>query len=183
MNNVVSLYTSAWIEISRRWLHRRRIRVALYTSAWIEMTDSGHQVSATASRTLHECVDWNSLTLIAATVSPKSHSTRVRGLKLKERYATSEAGSRTLHECVDWNHNLALTGWKYHVALYTSAWIEIFVPDNVPTTAICRTLHECVDWNNSRISNVMCQFRRTLHECVDWNTIYNNSTFAVIKSV
>ena len=55
------------------------------------------------SRTLHECVDWNSAFC-------SIWRTRV---------------SRTLHECVDWNFNSVPPFNILDVALYTSAWIEI----------------------------------------------------------
>ncbi len=32
----VALYTSAWIETTKRWQHNFCFNVALYTSAWIE---------------------------------------------------------------------------------------------------------------------------------------------------
>ena len=57
----VALYTSAWIEIPAYQAMTRASMVALYTSAWIEIA-------------LIEVQSWN---------NRMSHSTRVRGLKLK----------------------------------------------------------------------------------------------------
>ena len=55
------------------------------------------------------------------------------------------------------------------VALYTSAWIEIALTDCVRGKCRCRTLHECVDWNPCPHALDALSLRRTLHECVDWN--------------
>ena len=83
----VALYTSAWIEmISRKTSHRFE-KVALYTSAWIEINKAKLNQDFTPSRTLHECVDWN---------------TDQNGEK------KSDFG-RTLHECVDWNNRLKVS--------------------------------------------------------------------------
>ena len=56
----VALYTSAWIEILKRAAKLIKKAVALYTSAWIEIN----------------------LLLQFASAIKRSHSTRVRGLKL-----------------------------------------------------------------------------------------------------
>ena len=60
---------------------------------------------------------------------PTSHSTRVRGLKLRL--------STIIFVVIP-------------VALYTSAWIEIAEQFEYLDHYLCRTLHECVDWNYSR---------------------------------
>ena len=97
----VALYTSAWIEISRKQRDGVLVYVALYTSAWIEIT-----------------------LVIQNHSTSKSHSTRVRGLKY-HKPASVQADDhvalytsawiemidrglfwaayqcRTLHECVD----------------------------------------------------------------------------------
>ena len=63
-------------------------------------------------RTLHECVDWNTI-------------------YNNIPYAIC---GRTLHECVDWNvYNLHVF-FVNRVALYTSAWIEIWRTGNVRRT-------------------------------------------------
>ena len=77
-----------------------------------------------------------------------SHSTRVRGLKLRK------CGPHT--RCCP-------------VALYTSAWIEIIKMHTYHSSPFRRTLHECVDWNFVASDKLLNFARRTLHECVDWN--------------
>ena len=190
--NAVALYMSAWIEInsSPEWnastsSHSTWVRglkctccsisnkfdiVALYMSAWIEISGSFEFAFTVIRRTLHECVDWNFIHKLRFKARNKSHSTWVRGLKF-------------------------LMKWKQQtitpVALYMSAWIEIFNPKAIIEEKIRRTLHECVDWNKKfapifiqiieshstwvrGLKYIVCvneqlRFRRTLHECVDWN--------------
>ena len=83
----VALYTSAWIEIVQHFNFSAFHIVALYTSAWIEINKAKLNQDFTPSRTLHECVDWN---------------TDQNGEK------KSDFG-RTLHECVDWNNRLKVS--------------------------------------------------------------------------
>ena len=75
-----------------------------------------------------------------------SHSTRVRGLKLQH-------AGHGFHASL--SHSTRVRGLKYqfrvthqhgrNVALYTSAWIEIFHVVVSLVLYTCRTLHECVD--------------------------------------
>ena len=81
-----------------------------------------------------------------------SHSTRVRGLKYQE---------------------IKPAGIKSQVALYTSAWIEIYFVHKGGAACVCRTLHECVDWNTACTFWEAVWQCRTLHECVDWNQFRN----------
>ena len=53
----VALYTSAWIEISYTANLKNEKGVALYTSAWIEILFTKSRWMRWGSRTLHECVD------------------------------------------------------------------------------------------------------------------------------
>ena len=123
---LVALYTSAWIEMLIVSEVTCSTFVALYTSAWIEIRKGRAIPTSPSSRTLHECVDWNSLSRILSVISLLSHSTRVRGLKY---FYTSKNNRRR------------------QVALYTSAWIEILYTSSALSMPSCRTLHECVDWN------------------------------------
>ena len=155
------------------------------------MASNYDKPNALTSRTLHECVDWNT----------------------QDDVSIQKLNSRTLHECVDWNHpalnsatafpvalytsawieipsairidsiiDVALytSAWiempyacitqsSMSVALYTSAWIEMTVSWSVTWMSRCRTLHECVDWNLQLGPKAVSRLRRTLHECVDWN--------------
>ena len=77
----VALYTSAWIEIPSSFWVILLSFVALYTSAWIEIFNLSFMPSTSTGRTLHECVDWNSLANSSSDQLYRSHSTRVRGLK------------------------------------------------------------------------------------------------------
>ncbi len=144
------------------------------------------------SRTLHECVDWNS------------------------RRINSRCGAkcRTLHECVDWNIHSGLTQSITSVALFTSAWIETDIRENIQFwdrqshSSRVRGLkliyvleQRILDWSHSsRVRGlkqmvILCRSAlylvalftsawietrqqrlssrrlscRTLHECVDWN--------------
>ena len=56
------------------------------------------------------------------------------------------------------------------VALFTRAWIEIFVPAEHFTCKLSRPLHEGVDWNIDGKSNFARPRSRPLHEGVDWNS-------------
>ena len=111
---------------------------------------------------------------------------------------------RTLHECVDWNKNGVPSKGEQKVALYTSAWIEIFVIHGMFNPKLRRTLHECVDWNcvGKRdviqfpvalytsawieiVSNAIgldSRYCRTLHECVDWNNAFLSPTQRLFSS-
>ena len=107
----------------------------------------------TGSRTLHECVDWNTGIEGGFGENKKSHSTRVRGLKsLQSQTLCTKPSGRTLHECVDWNNFATLQDASLYVALYTSAWIEIECQELFYPKFSCRTLHECVDWNIGEFS-------------------------------
>ena len=52
---------SAWIEMSKSECSSKTGRVALYMSAWIEIIISDPSNVESHRRTLHECVDWNTL--------------------------------------------------------------------------------------------------------------------------
>ena len=101
-----------------------------------------------AGRTLHECVDWNIPFPPVFVLWHRSHSTRVRGLKF---LSASHLLTYSL------SHSTRVRGLKLSsriaailpssVALYTSAWIEISLSVLNVLKSACRTLHECVDWN------------------------------------
>ena len=55
----VALYMSAWIEIFSVYLSFKLCKVALYMSAWIEIKQIRNNGFSHQSRTLYECVDWN----------------------------------------------------------------------------------------------------------------------------
>ena len=123
---IVALYMSAWIEILqiyrsrqnflshstwvrglksvRTWVRESDRCVALYMSAWIEIFASPAGSPGYISRTLHECVDWNTVLAKQLKKEPRSHSTWVRGLKYEHvaRFLI-QVHCRTLHECADWN--------------------------------------------------------------------------------
>ena len=114
-------------------------------SVWIEISDIFNNLLKCQRHTLHECVDWNTLSMKSNKNRLPSHSTWVCGLKfLVNRLEPLFSASHTLHECVDWNTDL------FH--------------------ALClhdgHTLHECVDWNVARWVCIALVESHTLHECV-----------------
>ena len=166
----VALYTSAWIEISTASRPRQRKS----SRTLHECVDWNNSVTKadfnSARRTLHECVDWNSEWYWSSKMVRRSHSTRVRGLKYQRvheciyHFRSHSTRVRGLKywcwgaECgIDKSHSTRVRGLKLnllamvfilaHVALYTSAWIEIGLFKSIFEKRYCRTLHECVDWN------------------------------------
>ena len=103
------------------------------------------------SRTLRGCVDWNSLVIWCASGRPRSHPSRVRGLKY------IELGSTSFH--IFQSHPSRVRGLKFLiyfqtksfllVAPFAGAWIEIFMAFASTVPLACRTLRGCVDWNKS----------------------------------
>ena len=76
-----------------------------------------------------------------------SHSTRVRGLKLEGRSRAAVYSYVALYTSAwieIWSHIRHIAVWQL-VALYTSAWIEIDEKTELCNLYGCRTLHECVD--------------------------------------
>ena len=192
---LVAPHMGAWIEISTYIPACTSSPVAPHMGAWIEIkcqswhcsqklrrTPHGcvdwNQISRPLimilmSRTPHGCVDWNKFNLPQLTVKKLSHPTWVRGLKyVLLLFIKSPAVCRTLHGCVDWNLHSSAIQYRYPVAPYTGACIEILTTRNLGLNLESRTLHGCVDWNIWRYSNYITWFRRTLHGCVDWNNIY-----------
>ena len=192
----VALYTSAWIEISTASRPRQRKS----SRTLHECVDWNNSVTKadfnSARRTLHECVDWNSEWYWSSKMVRRSHSTRVRGLKYQRvheciyHFRSHSTRVRGLKywcwgaECgIDKSHSTRVRGLKLnllamvfilaHVALYTSAWIEIGLFKSIFEKRYCRTLHECVDWNNMTSSKRLSSKSRTLHECVDWNMMFS----------
>ena len=98
-----------------------------------------------------------------------SHSTRVRGLK----YVYREREERQVHVALYTSAWIEITAWDmrrlvYHVALYTSAWIEIATSQKRPL--------ETSTSHSTRVRGLKSKRRldpgyhlpgRTLHECVD----------------
>src|SRR5574344_1801669 len=103
--------------------NRIRARVALFTSAWIE--------------TKH---------IQTLQTRKKSHSSRVRGLKLSPAYKKQRKNL---------SHSSRVRGLKQTgtsswipinvLALFTSAWIETSLRFSMRRRTLRRTLHECVD--------------------------------------
>ena len=109
-----------------KWVCRTRLNVALYTSAWIEILGGNNVASMRVSRTLHECVDWNTTNRRPYRQMTTSHSTRVRGLK----WLTEGCSGRLISVALYTSAWIEIrNGPRYrrsqNVALYTSAWIEI----------------------------------------------------------
>ena len=106
------------------YLYQRNL-VALYTSAWIEIRSCPPMPDWTARRTLHECVDWNTICQC--------------DICIRE--------CRTLHECVDWNNQIEIfvTRKECRTLHECVDWNNIATDKDDPDA--CRTLHECVDWN------------------------------------
>ncbi len=117
--------------------------------AWIEICTHDCYPDTLLSRTLHGCVDWNSVTKISRyfvlwshpswvrglkyesdvswLIAEMSHPSWVRGLKFQGNNAHLPMPlCRTLHGCVDWNDVFA-TAYRqpYRVAPFMGAWIEI----------------------------------------------------------
>ena len=101
----VALFTRAWIEIW--WVHElvRSFDVALFTRAWIEIKRLRRHTRPKQSRPLHEGVDWNSV--------------------FYWKFATRLC--RPLHEGVDWNIDKHFKCFCNFVALFTRAWIEMYL--------------------------------------------------------
>ena len=83
--------------------------------------------------------------------SVTSHPSRVRGLKFSSWLSI---------------------GYRFWVAPFTGAWIEISWTPLCAPLASSRTLHGCVDWNFTYTMFNTKKERRTLHGCVDWNKGY-----------
>ena len=143
------------------WSHPTRVRGLKSLSLTILMSTIG-------SRTLHGCVDWNTICK-AFFVSQKC---------------------RTLHGCVDWNFNLKSGSGEQSVAPYTGAWIEILViisdlnrakvaPYTGAWIEIASSRASCflITSHPTRVRGLKLGLlwqplpsrRRTLHGCVDWN--------------
>ena len=101
----------------------------------------------------------------------KSHSTRVRGLKLPKRNGLQRRLSRTLHECVDWNLNAIDQSldsvWSHSTRVRGLKWRSTVRDgrENKSHSTRVRGL-KC---NHASVS-IIRRICRTLHECVDWNT-------------
>ena len=160
----------AWIEILVRTRHASTSCVAPHMGAWIEIYQSvGNQTTSNVAPHMGAWIEISLFHLIFSI--SKSHPTWVRGLKyVLLLFIKSPAVCRTLHGCVDWNLHSSAIQYRYPVAPYTGAWIEILTTRNLGLNLESRTLHGCVDWNIWRYSNYITWFRRTLHGCVDWNS-------------
>ena len=108
-SDFVALYMSAWIEMLKKVVKNPRTVVALYMSAWIEIAIYHH----------HSQIS-------------KSHSIWVRGLKFIGLLVMQVLTGRTLYECVDWNPCQPYSIAGKRVALYMSAWIEIYTKTSMP---------------------------------------------------
>ena len=191
-NDVVALFTRAWIEMNylicvkhtydvalftRAWIEIILSRkssvypfVALFMRAWIEISTSDMIFLLFCSRPLHEGVDWN---LRSALFAESSHG-------------------RPLHEGVDWNINnhvclllsikspsswgrgLKLRQKQKLKRLYwsPSSWGRGLKYNKISLSAnyrICRPLHEGVDWNRHAHYHECDRISCPLHEGVDWN--------------
>ena len=146
-----------------------KAQVALFTRAWIEIILYNIKYLKYNGRPLHEGVDWNA----------------------NANFLARDLGSRPLHEGVDWNKwenfqifyptvALFTRAWieifllnfmlsQDNVALFTRAWIEMLIAVSQPYKGERRPLHEGVDWNIGNIFGIKYCKSRPLHEDVDWN--------------
>ncbi len=83
-NTPVALYTGAWIETMITDEELETQTVALYTGAWIETKYIYNPNISEESRTLYGCVNWNFIRWRWIKRIKRSHSIRVRELKLQE---------------------------------------------------------------------------------------------------
>ena len=134
----VALFTRAWIEITASWKFGGRYEVALFTRAWIE---------------IH-------LFLHALHVTPRSPSSRGRGLKYWNCQITAHLYSVALFTRA-WIEINKKGRWRLYniVALFTRAWIEILACNRQVVSLRRRPLHEGVDWNFPFISSNLFQLR------------------------
>ena len=126
--------------------------------------------------------------------TPKSHPSRVRGLKYfrcidrydrwqvapftgawiemsKGEISKVVISRRTLHGCVDWNiTNLFAFTWC-QVAPFTGAWIEMdYMSEHLYRKRVAPFTGAWIEMFRFWISN-RNRLRRTLHGCVDWNLL------------
>ncbi len=111
----------------------------------------------TASRSLHESVDWNTQGLASTQTYIMSLSSRERGLK----------------------HDIELDELELIVALFTRAWIETTVLTCKFACLIGRSLHESVDWNqllqvSSKAIFKVALFTRAWIETCKYKDNYHN---------
>ena len=210
----VALYTSAWIEIPPYFVnialacssHSTRVRgLKFLVSNAMGSLFMSHSTRVRGlkllwwskiiphpSRTLHECVDWNTTNRRPYRQMTTSHSTRVRGLKWLTEGCSGRLISVALYTSA-WieirngprsrrSQNVALymSAWieiseqtmilcSRNVALYTSAWIEISrIGKKTARIRSHSTRVRGLKWCKRRTNRHPAR-RRTLHECVDWN--------------
>ena len=195
---VVALFVSAWIEIILAvshplldWSH----------SSWVRGLKSNdkRRGKTTESRTLRECVDWNTNRQKKLLKKKKSHSSWVRGLKFNSFFLMIVKRRRTLRECVDWNVSIFTKDDRFVVALFVSAWIEIKgLMQVIDPTFVALFVSAWIEmfcgffkcphrgyvalfvsaWIEilTNLMNKPAELCRTLRECVDWNTFMVTTT-------
>ena len=127
---------------------------------------------AELGRPLYEGVDWN--------IQVWYNIINERGRPLYEgvdwnRFkdlACKSAVCRPLYEGVDWNTSaVKIFLRRSYVALFTRAWIEIHLFNDITSIFFGRPLYEGVDWNSCRCKTMNNRFCRPLYEGVDWNKV------------
>ena len=107
-------------------------------------------------RPLYEGVDWNKAQIMHKNDNicrPLYEGVDWNVLQLR---LTCFWLGRPLYEGVDWNHNITIPWVILHsVALFTRAWIEIFMYCLTTPVDVSRPLYEGVDWN--RLKNTIIQ--------------------------
>ena len=166
---LVALFTRAWIEIFFLLLSDQFQHVALFTRAWIEISFVKLRRLVDFRRPLYEGVDWNTFFKIFSQ-NKKSPSLRGRGLKwLHQRLVPPCIRSRPLYEGVDWNLTLPSPLHRGHVALFTRAWIEIERDRKILKLRLVALFTRAWIEINIGQRTAKRESSRPLYEGVDWN--------------